>query len=747
MPGAGMKDRCGRGVSGALLVVACLAGCGDERPPPVPVAITPGTVGTTAETPARVTGRDFFDAVTVVLDGTERPALEDAWAIRIGDADALDVTRVDETQLTLRVPAGLPVGTHDLTVIAPDGQSGTLPDALRVFDDATTPRRRVSVETEADGSGAPIRDRTLRAGETLLAFAVLRSEDGAFDGAAEVTWSVEGGIGVADAGPSASVVLEARAAGVGALVALHPTATSGRTGDLTVVAGDATRLIVEDQPGGVGAEVDGRELFTGATLELHAVERDGFGNFVADASATWEVSGAVGAVAPLSGATTTFEATEAGTGRVTATAAVGSDATGDLVVRSGAALQASFLVPPSARLDVPFEVRLRVDNGGASGATGVAPCPLTLTGGAVATVDAGPTPARADLAPSDSSTFVFTLTATAPGSLTLDSCATGVDATTSVPVASGPATGSLDVAGVSLVAADPFGDGSRRASVFRYDGRLGVGHDDSGRRTLLMEPDGSRPESLRFRFSRDPVDGESRNRSTAPYPSIGRAGCVEDSAACGPDNEDGRGLSTSEVIGGVEWLVIGGARIDGDLDYVYLSDDRDGDGDLDVSFVDLSTALGGRTHALTAVHAIGADLYLGFTDDGGDRPYLLRLSATPTPPGLDASDTEVTDLRGKDLDGLDDGNPAMIDGLWEFADRLYLANAGAWYRATRARPGPADANPGHWREITPTADEYAARTSLETSRESDLESSDRAVPFMAAYNGLLYAARNTTAGP
>ena len=43
------------------------------------------------------------------------------------------VTFVDSTQVTARVPAGMPVGTYDVVVTNPDGQSGTLEDGLTVI--------------------------------------------------------------------------------------------------------------------------------------------------------------------------------------------------------------------------------------------------------------------------------------------------------------------------------------------------------------------------------------------------------------------------------------------------------------------------------------------------------------------------------------------------------------------------------------------------------------------------------------
>jgi hypothetical protein len=61
--------------------------------------------------------------------------------------------------------------------------------------------------------------------------------------------------------------------------------------------------------------------------------------------------------------------------------------------------------------------------------------------------------------------------------------------------------------------------------------------------------------------------------------------------------------------------------------------------------------------------------------------------------------------------------------------------------------GLLGASCGDWSDSTPNALAYTAKPSLTTSKTSDLEPADRAIPAMASFNGRLYAARNTTTGP
>jgi len=56
-------------------------------------------------------------------------------------------------------------------------------------------------------------------------------------------------------------------------------------------------------------------------------------------------------------------------------------------------------------------------------------------------------------------------------------------------------------------------------------------------------------------------------------------------------------------------------------------------------------------------------------------------------------------------------------------------------------------HPGDWTGITPSAAEYSAKTSITTSKVSEIEPNDRAWPQFAVHKGLVYLARNTTDGP
>jgi hypothetical protein len=303
---------------------------------------------------------------------------------------------------------------------------------------------------------------------------------------------------------------------------------------------------------------------------------------------------------------------------------------------------------------------------------------------------------------------------------------------------------------------DPLGDSSAFSFVFAYAGRIWLGPRADGTGAVNMQTDGSDSANASFSFAQDTVGNDHRNSSPPPYPSIGTTDCSEDTPACGPDNEDGRGIFCSGIIGGDEWLVVAGARTGGDLDYVYMT--RDSDPVLDFWYVDLSDSLGGATEGTSSMHVFDNRVFVGFPDTGGSRPYLVSINRVPSEPGLDAVDNEgapcdpavhdVCDLDAKDFPDVGgSADPSMIDSLTDFRSRLYLANNGGLVRSTTAHPLDYNEHNSHWAGITPSAPEYTSRESLTTDKTADIEPADKAVPRMVVFGNRLWFARNTIVGP
>lgn len=291
---------------------------------------------------------------------------------------------------------------------------------------------------------------------------------------------------------------------------------------------------------------------------------------------------------------------------------------------------------------------------------------------------------------------------------------------------------------------DPLGDQTPFAFVWGMNGLVFVGPRQDGSGAVRIDPTlGNAPTPVSFSIPADPTGNTSRNAATPPFTSLGWAQCTADTLECGPDNEDGRGFFRTGTIAGTPWLVAGGARSAGDLDYVYVTTDTDDV--LDFRYVDLASFLGPQTRGFSAAHVFNDRVFLGYPDTGGMRPYFLSLDVTPNAPGLDATATEATDLDGNAFPGFATGNPAMIDAIDDFGGHLYVANQnGCYYSMTN---NPVIYTATDWGSCTPTDPAWAAKTPIAATKTADIEPRDRAVPAFAEFDGRFFMGRNTTTGP
>jgi hypothetical protein len=304
---------------------------------------------------------------------------------------------------------------------------------------------------------------------------------------------------------------------------------------------------------------------------------------------------------------------------------------------------------------------------------------------------------------------------------------------------------------ISPLFTDPFGDATTGTFVFGHDGQVYVGPNKSGAGVMRFNPDGTSPQTIALSIPRDMTGNSASNTATPPYTSVGTLGCAHNTQACGPDNEDGRALFIEATIADAGWLVAGGAKVGQSMQYVYMSSDT---GTLlGLRYVDLSSNVGAGTCQLSSAISLADRVYLGFGGTAGARrPGLVVLTVAPLAPGLDPSATEAIDLKAEQLPNINnDGgatNNIMLDAMGVLNGRLYLGAYGGWVRSTVATPGPAGgAGSADWADCTPTAAAYGAKTSTTTTKRSELEPADKALPAFAEYGGRLYAARNTTTGP
>src|SRR5207237_3474137 len=125
-------------------------------------------------------------------------------------------------------------------------------------------------------------------------------------------------------------------------------------------------------------------------------------------------------------------------------------------------------------------------------------------------------------------------------------------------------------------------------------------------------------------------------------------------------------------------------------------------------------------------------------------------------PSLPGSAPNANDMGATNMPGIGGGLDSRIDSMAVFGsspnDSLYLANANGFTRSTSTTPGQCQIVIvvllcPDWTDATPSALAYTLKSSVTTSKISDLEPADRAVPAMVGYGARLLAARHPTTGP
>jgi hypothetical protein len=642
------------------IVLAAALGCQAPAPsgPPRPNAVEPAQGYERVATSVEIVGSDFH-VRGVQQSGAPDSSVDAGYRAWVGGVELEEVVWLDSTRLRARVPAGLAVGRHDVTVEGPFG-GGSAASAFEVL--AGWPPAL---------SAALTSPRAVSVGQEVV-----------------IGVTVENG-------------------GASTVEAVRP--------DVVVTGAGALAL--------VGA-ADPQDLAPGTARTFAS-------RFRAEQAGDVSIAVSVLGTDSRTGATMT------------------ASAAGHLLIEPPAALSASLAIPQGPIAGGEFPVTLTVTNTGGATAVGVLPGALVDEGstGTFTVVSAPSQPVA--LGSAEAFVFTWTCRAVASGTLRLGASVSGFDANDgAVRTAAGGAIASVpDTA--TVIAEDPFFDGSRFAFVAPYRGQVYVGPSGTGTGVLRVLPDGTAPESLALlSFPRDTVGNVSSSTGPWPHKSIGFTGCAT-GAQCGPNGESGRGLLTSVTFAGDEWLVLGGAKSgSGDLDYVYLS--RASASPLDFSYVDVSDIHQASTKGFSAAHVAGGRLYLGFPDSGGERPFGVALLTAPTEPGLNAvKGTHTLDLGLHDAyvtaykDTFSNTNIALVDAIADLGGRVYFFDDVGCLVSTSSSP----TTKADFRGCSPAASAYVRDEAVAPTRQYDLEPRDKAWPRALAWNGRLYAIRNTTTGP
>jgi hypothetical protein len=305
-----------------------------------------------------------------------------------------------------------------------------------------------------------------------------------------------------------------------------------------------------------------------------------------------------------------------------------------------------------------------------------------------------------------------------------------------------------------VVIVDPMGDGTSEFSMLtRYKGKIYMGPSGTDDKVFRVNPGGSDPALVTFLFT---TDGINYTTSLAP----------------GPDTFKGTEDGIDYITGGTvrvdgtltECLFIGPSKSRGDLNYIYYT--TDSGSTLEFKPVDLdgtNDLLGPATKGVSSMIVFNGNLYIGFPDTGGKRPYMLKIVNIVEDPVVDtdAFNLSAVDMPriGKNGTPSNQGKDVGIDSFGIFNNRLYVANGGAAaadqdggiIRSTTEYPAPFPGAGPDWEDNTPAAvtewdNSGSNRFSKELHGTNKLIPADKAFPAMTVFNGNLFAIRNTTGG-
>ncbi|HRG76473.1 MAG TPA: hypothetical protein PLX69_18080, partial [Leptospiraceae bacterium] len=319
------------------------------------------------------------------------------------------------------------------------------------------------------------------------------------------------------------------------------------------------------------------------------------------------------------------------------------------------------------------------------------------------------------------------------------------------------------------LASDPFGTGLTDFSyIFSFNNQVYLGPNEDGTGGIHFDPDGSNPVNFSFGLHQDPL-GISLNSAygvtpSQLFPSFGRSGCTANSAGCGSNNQNGRGLFTSGTVFGVEYLFGGSYYSGGQLKDIYVTTDTDARPDFLYMKFNANIISGPQLKGFMATRVFNNSLWLSFPDSGGGAPKVGYVSAfgalsapnttqrgyaAPTGVGATISGNNFPAVSAA-CDSFTLSNNVSLDTFMDFNGLMYTGgggcslsgNDGGLVRGTIAAPAlgtdltvitPSDAA---WNNANTRFSRYLPKL-------FDFSPQDKAFPQMAVFQGKLFVARNT----
>jgi hypothetical protein len=227
------------------------------------------------------------------------------------------------------------VGTGIITIDDGLGHTNTT-DTIQVIAGS---RYRIGIDPWSPGS--------LTADQSIDFTAYSYDLDGNQIGTATVNWTVNGGIGTANPGPSFSSTFQATTVGLGTVTIDDGMGHSNTTDTIQVIAGSIFRVGIEPWSPGT--------MTTDDILSFTAYAYDSDGNQIGAVAAIWSVNGGIGTINPGPSTNSLFDATTTGMGTITINDGLGHTNTTDMIMVIAGALDSIAVSPTSVILD-PGEI-------------------------------------------------------------------------------------------------------------------------------------------------------------------------------------------------------------------------------------------------------------------------------------------------------------------------------------------------------------------------------------------------------
>jgi hypothetical protein len=195
------------------------------------ISVDPAVITTKGAT-LKVRAKYLFDAVTIDLNSTKAPVIDDAWKVSIGEEllPQTAVKRINTEELSVEIPSSLRPGVKDVTITSPGGVSATLKGCLTILDAAET---SLTIESAPGGMGHKIGDIELLSGQTMGLYAVARKASQVVV-VEDVRWEIEGTAGKLSGTSGSSVIFTADLLGTSTVTAAHERFGSDRTGTISI---------------------------------------------------------------------------------------------------------------------------------------------------------------------------------------------------------------------------------------------------------------------------------------------------------------------------------------------------------------------------------------------------------------------------------------------------------------------------------------------------------------------------------